>query len=178
MSVNWIIIYSIIIIIIGRNKWLIERMNCVVVLPDHLFCSLQEDFRSSWLKVTSSASSLSTFPAARLKSSQLTHRCDVAASVKTTTRVHFPSLSNSCQVWRDRQHQPGARQEDGEVQRLLLHLLRGPEEHRPGCGQLQRHQGDERCISFNTDRNNRMKLTLWFTDCFHLYAVLSCCWWD
>lgn len=48
MSVNWIIIYSIIIIIIiGRKEWLIERMNCVVVLPDHLFCSLQEDFRSS-----------------------------------------------------------------------------------------------------------------------------------
>lgn len=48
MSVNWIIIYSIIIIIIvGRKEWLIEKMNCVVVLPDHLFCSLQEDFRSS-----------------------------------------------------------------------------------------------------------------------------------
>lgn len=34
MSVNWIIIYSIIIIIviIGRKEWLIERRNCVVVL--------------------------------------------------------------------------------------------------------------------------------------------------
>lgn len=48
----------------------------------------------------------------------------------------------SRQVRRDRQHQSGARQEDGQVQRLLLPVLRGPEEHHLGGGQFQWDQGD------------------------------------
>lgn len=96
-------------------------------------CFLQEDFPMSWLKVTSSASSPSMFPASLFK---------VKAAALTTRRFTVPFLLQTCQVRRDREHQPGAWQEDGEVQRLLLHLLRGPEEHHPGCGQLQRHQGD------------------------------------
>uniref|UniRef100_A0A3B4ZAB9 RRM domain-containing protein n=1 Tax=Stegastes partitus TaxID=144197 RepID=A0A3B4ZAB9_9TELE len=51
------------------------------------------------------------------------------------------------QVRRNRQHQPGARQEDGEVQRVLLRVLRGPAQHHPGRGQLQRHQGDAQTCS-------------------------------
>lgn len=50
-----------------------ERMNC---------CFLQEDFRMSWLKATSSASSLSTFPA----SFPAVNSCDTAL----TTRFHCP----------------------------------------------------------------------------------------
>lgn len=95
---------------------------------------LQEDFPMSWPKVTSSVSSPSKFPSSGLSWDMYWQ--------ETMIRSSFFSHKH-LQVWRGRQHKPGAWQEDREVQRLLLRLLWGPEKHHPGCGQLQWNQGED-----------------------------------